>query len=93
MEFLVKLNRDLYKDTVAAIKKACKHFGINSDVNIHVYSANANPKMPAKDLHQALSGGGARLVETDKRIFKFKSGNNIGTKRASFKSNMHVARL
>lgn len=93
LEFLVQMNKDLYRDTVAAIKKACEHFGVNSDVNIHVYSANANPKISAKDLHQALSDGGASNVDTDARILKFKSGNNIGTKGASFKTNMHVARI
>lgn len=93
LEFLVRLNKDLYKSTLESIREACRHFGINYDVNIHVYSANINPKIPQRDLHEALETGGASSVQTDPRIFKFKSGNNSGSKSASIKTNMHVAKI
>ena len=93
LDFLVRLNKDLYRSTTEAIKTACSHFGINSEVNIHVYSANNNHKIPASDLHDALKSGGAKSVTTDPRRIKYKSGNNIGTKSATIRTNMHVATL
>lgn len=93
LSFLVQLNKELYRSTTQAIRDACKHFGINTDVNIHVYSANANHKIPQHDLHQALRDGGASSVTTDPRKMTYKSGNNIGTKSATIRTNLHVAKL
>jgi len=93
LDFIVRLNKDLYRSTTEAIREACRHFGINHNINIHVYSANINQKIPQKELHEALKSGGASSVQTDPRGFTFKSGNNLGNKSARIKTNMHVARL
>lgn len=93
LSFLVKLNQDLYTATAEAIMEACRHFGINSEVNLHIYSANVNPKIPQQNLHQALKEGGASSVVTDSRNLKYKSGNNLGNKGATIRTNMHVAKL
>jgi hypothetical protein len=53
MPLLVKLNISLYENTTKALTEACKHFGIQSGVNIHVYSSNINPKISKSELHQA----------------------------------------
>jgi hypothetical protein len=92
-DFIVRLNKDLYRSTTEAIREACRHFGINHDINIHVYSANINHKIPQKELHEALKAGGASSVHTDPRGFTFKSRNNLGNKSARIKTNMHTARL
>ncbi|WP_152558711.1 hypothetical protein [Endozoicomonas numazuensis] len=93
LDLLVQLNKELYKSTAEAINKACSHFGLQSDVNIHVYSASINNKIPENDLHQALKSGGANSVTTDSRKLIFKSGNNLGTRAAKIRTNMHVAKL
>ncbi|WHI50269.1 hypothetical protein P3339_17725 [Microbulbifer sp. MLAF003] len=93
LSLLVKLNKDLYRATTEAIMEACRHFGINNEVNLHVYSANINPKIPQQDLHQALKDGGASSVVTDSRNLKYKSGNNLGNRGATIRTNMHVAKL
>ncbi|WP_444914485.1 hypothetical protein [Microbulbifer sp. TRSA007] len=93
LNFLVQLNKDLYRATTEAIMEACRHFGINSEVNLHVYSSNINPKILQKDLHQAMKDGGASSVVTDPRNMKYKSGNNLGSKGANIRTNMHVAKL
>lgn len=93
LSFLVQLNKELYRSTTQAIREACKYFGVNTDVTIHVYSANANHKIPQRDLHQALRDGGAASVVTDPRKMTYKSGNNVGTKSARIRTNLHVAKL
>lgn len=93
LDFLVRLNKELYKSTTEAIRTACRHFGINSEVNIHVYSSNINQKIPANELHEALKSGGASSVQTDERKLTYKSGNNLGTDVQKIRTNMHVAKL
>ncbi len=93
LEFLVQLNKDLYRSTMDALKTACAHFGIQQEINVHVYSANNNPKIPKPALHQALKSGGASSVQTDARKLKYKSGNNAGSLSATIRTNLHVAKL
>ncbi|MGL6162283.1 hypothetical protein [Microbulbifer sp.] len=93
MPLLVKLNKALYENTTKAIAQACKHFGINSGVNIHIYSSNINPKISKSELHEALKAGGARSVETDSRKIRHKVGSNNGEDSVPLVSNLHVAAL
>ncbi|GAA6168120.1 hypothetical protein [Sessilibacter corallicola] len=93
LDFLVKLNKELYKATVQALKAATSHFGILNEIFIHVYSANTNQKIPAESLHSAMKAGGAHSVQTDPRKITYKSGNNLGTEFQKIRTNMHVARL
>lgn len=93
MPLLVKLNIALYEKTTEALIKACKHFGIQSGVNIHVYSSNINPKISKSELHQALKNGGAKSVETDGRKIRHKVGSNNGQDTVPLVSNLHVATL
>lgn len=93
LKLLVRKNKALYEETVAAIKEACAHFGIKDSVSIHVYSSSINYKIPKDDLHQALKSGGASSVETDPRKFNFRSASNDNKLRARVDTNMHVARL
>lgn len=90
---LVRLNKDLYKSTIAAIKEACRHFGIREGISLHVYSSNINPKIPGDKLHSALKSGGASNVETDSRELNYRSGSNDNKLRARINTNMHVAKL
>lgn len=93
MPLLVKLNMSLYEKTTQAITEACRHFGIQSGINIHVYSSNLNPKIPQSELHQALKAGGAKSVETDNRKIRHKVGSNNGQDSVPLVSNLHVAAL
>ncbi|WP_444919327.1 hypothetical protein ACJJID_00035 (plasmid) [Microbulbifer sp. CnH-101-G] len=93
LPLLVKLNMSLYEKTTEAIVKACKHFGIQSSINIHVYSSNINPKISKSELHEALKAGGAKSVETDKRKIRHKVGSNNGVDSVPLVSNLHVATL
>jgi hypothetical protein len=89
----IQLNKDLYEKTVIAIKRACEHFGVNVPVDIYVYSAKSNPKIPSDQLHQALRAGGASSIETDSRELSYKSGSNSGKFRAKIDTNLHLAKL
>jgi len=93
LKLLIRMNKELYEKTVVAIKDACAHFGVRESVNIHVYSANINYKIPKDDLHQALKSGGASTVETDSRELIYRSGSNDNQLRDRIDTNMHVARL
>ncbi|MCH9692677.1 MAG: hypothetical protein K0U59_11570 [Gammaproteobacteria bacterium] len=93
MPLLVKLNMSLYEQTTRAIINACKHFDLQSGINIHVCSSNINPKIPRPNLHQALIAGGAKSVETDGRKIRHKVGSNNGQDSVSLISNLHVATL
>lgn len=93
LKLLIRMNKELYEKTVVAIKEACAHFGVRESVNIHVYSANINYKIPKDDLHQALKSGGASTVETDSRELIYRSGSNDNQLRGRIDTNMHVARL
>ncbi|WP_062266583.1 hypothetical protein [Endozoicomonas arenosclerae] len=93
MSLLVKLNMSLYEQTTQALIEACKYFGIQSAVNIHVYSSNINPKISQSELQQALKAGGARVVETDSRKIRHKVGSNNGLDSVPLVSNLHVAKL
>lgn len=73
--------------------KACEYFGVKNPVSIHMHSANINPKIAQEDLHETLESGGATSVQVDARKLNYKSGNNLGTKSARIKTNMHVARI
>ncbi|WP_444920043.1 hypothetical protein ACJJID_14240 [Microbulbifer sp. CnH-101-G] len=89
----MKLNMSLYEKTTEAIMKACRHFGIQSSINIHVYSSNINPKISKSELHEALKDGGAKSVETDNRKIRHKVGSNNGLDSVPLVSNLHVATL
>lgn len=93
MPLLVKLNISLYTNTTKALMEACKHFGIQSGVSIHVYSSSVNPKIAKSELHQALRAGGAKSVETDCRKIRHKVGSNNGHDSVPLVSNLHVASL
>lgn len=89
----MSLNEALYRKTVAAIRDACQHFGINESVKIHVYSANSNPKIPKELLRESLLSGGAGRVETDPRSLVYRSGSNDNERRARIETNLHIATL
>ena len=93
LPLLVKLNMALYEKITQALIEACKHFGIQSAVNIHVYSSNINPKISQSELHQSLKTGGASAVETDSRKIRHKVGSNNGQDSVPLVSNLHVAKL
>lgn len=90
---LVCANKDLYQNTIAAIKEARLHFGIQKDISVHIYSSNINPKIPKEELHSALESGGAAHVETDSRELVYPSGSNDNKFRARIKTNMHMAKI
>ncbi|WP_444928582.1 hypothetical protein ACJJIF_11960 [Microbulbifer sp. SSSA002] len=93
MPLLVKLNMSLYENTTRALIGTCNHFGIQSGINIHVYSSSINPKISKSELHQALRAGGAKSVETDSRKIRHKVGSNNGQDSVPLVSNLHVASL
>jgi len=93
VKMLVSMNEKLYQGTIAALKEACKHFGIQTSVNVYVYSANSSWKIPKESLHRALKSGGASQVDTDPRAFNYRSGSNDGNRRAKIETNLHIARL
>lgn len=93
LDFLVRLNKKLYKSTAEAIREACRYFGVTDNVQVHIYSHNRNPKIPQRDLHEALDSGGSSHVQTDPRRFEFTSGDNLGKASLSIKTNMHVAKF
>lgn len=93
LDFLVQLNKNLYRDTTAGIKEACEYFGIKNPVNIHVYSSNNNYKINKIDLYEAFELGGASQVKTDPRALVYKSMNNLGSMKVKIKTNLHVATI
>lgn len=93
IEQLVRINQTLYRDTVAAIKEAREHFGLTQTIDIHIYSASDNPKIPKAQLYAALLSGGAGQVFTDKRQLVYRSGSNDGLRRARINTNMHIAQI
>ncbi len=67
--------------------------GIQTSVNVHVFSANENWKIPKDALHRALKSGGASRVGTDPRQFNYRSGSNDSRLRGRIDTNLHIARL
>jgi hypothetical protein len=93
LDTLVRLNHDLYQKTVEAIRKTCEHYGITEKVKLHIYSANSNPKISRKVLHEAVKAGGAYEIETDSRRLNYRSGKNDHSLRGRIDTNLHVASI
>ena len=90
---LITANKKLYKGVCEAIIEASKKLGVKGNIRLSVFSSNLNPKIPGKDLHDALKQGGAKDVVTDENVYKYFSGSNDGVARRLFKTNFHLAIL
>lgn len=91
----VLANKSLYSGVSKALADAAKKLGVNGDINLWVFSNNANPKIPKQELHNALlKDGSATVVTTDdttKHVFYV--GSNDGTTELKIKTNLHLATL
>ncbi len=91
---LINANKKLYSGVCLALIDAAKLLGVQGIINFWVVSSNINHKIPQKDLHEALTEGGANSVTTDdKNIHLIKSGGNDGRPGLKFKQNLHLATL
>lgn len=90
---LVRANKSLYKSTCAALHEAASKMNIRSGMNLWVFSNSKNPKLPKEDLHEALTKGGAKSVETDSRAYRYPSGSNDGARFRMLKTNLHLASI
>lgn len=94
LEALIKANKSLYKGTCNALREAAKLLSYKGPLRLHVFSNNKNPKIPQIDLHEALSQGGAKEIETDPSKYKFPVSKNDNTQPADqkpFITHHHVA--
>jgi len=90
-EALIRANKDLYSGTCNALTEAAKLLGVSGRMNLYVFSHNKNPKIPQKELHDALESGGADSVETDTNRPYAESGANKGDAWIGIDTNFHLA--
>lgn len=88
---LVEANEQLYIGVTSALSDAARHFGIQNDVHLYVFSNNKNQKIPQNKLHRALKYGGAKSVVTDPKAHNYWVGSNCGEMEFKFKDNLHLA--
>lgn len=87
-------NRPLYQKTAEAICSAAKDLAYKGQLRFHVFSNNANPKMPKEALHDVLKSANADSVVTDKREYQYfvsKNDNSQNPDQRPWKTHHHLA--
>ncbi|WP_444887254.1 hypothetical protein [Microbulbifer sp. JMSA008] len=90
---LVQENKKLYTGVSKAIREAARILDYSGGIDFWVMSNNVNPKIPKKELHQALRDGGAKATAVAKRKFKYISGSNDGEDAQMLITNLHLGKL
>ena len=93
-ETRIRANRKLYTGTCRAIVEAAKLLGLSeASLNFWVLSNIKNPKIPMKDLHEAMLEGGADEVSYSKDPIKTPVMSNNMNAQGTFKNHLHLSRF